>query len=131
MRQCFIPGERLRKCCTATMILACSDTVINLVLRDLADKVQETCNVGILEGHEVVYLNRVECNSPLRVNLQPGSRVPAYCTAIGKLLLAQLPESQRLSLLCNLRLKSLTPNTLTSVARSEERRVGKESVNKC
>src|SRR3546814_19544167 len=75
-----------------------------------------TCNVGILEGHEVVYLNRVECNSPLRVNLQPGSRVPAYCTAIGKLLLAQLPESQRLSLLCNLRLTSLTPKPLTSVA---------------
>jgi DNA-binding IclR family transcriptional regulator len=115
IRQCFIPGERLRKLCTSTLIYAYSDTAISLVLRELADKVQETCNVGVLEGHEVVYLNRVECNSPLRVNLQPGSRVPAYCTAIGKLLLAQIPEPQRLNLLCNLRLKSLTPNTLTNV----------------
>lgn len=115
IRQCFIPGERLRKLCTATLIYACSDTAINLVLRELSDKVQETCNVGVLEGHEVVYLNRVECNSPLRVNLQPGSHVPAYCTAIGKLLLAQIPGPQRLNLLRNLNLKSLTPNTLTNV----------------
>lgn len=116
LRQRFIPGERLRKLSVSALIHTYSDTAINLVLRELAEKVQETCNVGVLDGHEVVYLNRVECNSPLRVNLQPGSRVPAYCTAIGKLLLSQLPEPQRMNLLRNLRLDSLTPNTLTSVA---------------
>jgi len=63
------------------------------ILQGLVDELGETCNLTMLEGAQVVYLDRVETPSPLRVNLQPGSKVPLHCTASGKLLLALLPAA--------------------------------------
>ncbi|MFD2271288.1 IclR family transcriptional regulator C-terminal domain-containing protein [Undibacterium arcticum] len=59
------------------------------------DEIGETCNVSMLDGNAMVYLDRVETPSPLRLNLQPGSHVPLHCTSSGKLLLSQLSRSQR------------------------------------
>ena len=64
------------------------------ILERLVDEVRETSNIGAFEAYEVIYLDRVECDWPLRMHLKTGSRVPAYCTAIGKLLLADLPQEQ-------------------------------------
>ena len=60
----------------------------NAVLARLVEQVAETCNVGILDGDSVLYLDRVESNFPLRAELHPGSRVPVHCTGLGKLFLA-------------------------------------------
>ena len=65
---------------------------IRSILAALVAEVGETCNVGVLDEHEVRYLERVECDAPLRVHIGPGHRVPAHCTALGKLLLATLPH---------------------------------------
>ena len=46
----------------------------------------ETCNFGTLSGSEVIYLDRVESKWPLGLRFAAGSRVPAHCTAIGKLI---------------------------------------------
>lgn len=112
VRQRFFIGTRLRAISLAVLVQTHANTAANLVLRTLVDEVRETCNVGMLDGDEVVYLNRVECDWPLRAQLRPGSRVPAYCTSIGKLLLAHLPEPKQQELLDNLQFRRLTPNTL-------------------
>jgi IclR family transcriptional regulator, acetate operon repressor len=62
----------------------------------------------------VLYLDRMEAPWPLRLDLKPGSKVPAYCTASGKLLLAMmLSREQRSALVRALKVERFTPNTIT------------------
>ena len=61
-----------------------------------------------------MYLDRVETPAPLRFYLHPGSRVPAHCSATGKLFLSQMAPAQRRRLLANVPLEAFTANTLTS-----------------
>jgi DNA-binding IclR family transcriptional regulator len=86
------------------------------ILQRLVDDIGETCNFTILDGAEVVYLDRVETAWPLRMNLQSGSRVPLHCSASGKLLLAHQPRAARDRLLERLPLERFTDNTITSRA---------------
>ncbi|MEQ8322887.1 MAG: IclR family transcriptional regulator [Rhodospirillales bacterium] len=92
----------------------------NAALARLVDKVSETCNVGILDGDSVLYLDRVESNFPLRAELHPGSRVPVHCTGLGKLFLAYLPSRTRKRIIDRIDLKSYTKSTLTSAEALEE-----------
>ena len=73
----------------------------------------ESCNLTVLNGTEVTYLDRVESVWPLRVTLQPGSKVPAHCSASGKLFLALMPAAKRERVLRELTFARLTENTLT------------------
>lgn len=84
------------------------------ILQSLVDDIGETCNFTILDGAEVVYLDRVETAWPLRMNLQTGSRVPLHCSASGKLLLAHLPKAARERLLERLPLERFTDSTITA-----------------
>jgi len=83
------------------------------ILSRLAGEVGETVNLTMLEHGEVVYLDRVESAWPLRMALQPGSRVPLHCTASGKLLLALLPTARRRRIVAQLPLTRHTDNTIT------------------
>ncbi len=85
------------------------------VLRNLVDATGETCNVGILDRDEVVYIERVECDWPLRLQFGPGSRVPVHATAIGKLMLAHLPSRTRTRILTSQILTRYTENTVTDM----------------
>lgn len=87
------------------------------VLEQLVSEVRETCNIGVMEAFDVVYIDRVECDWPLRMHLQAGSRLPAYCTAIGKLLLAARPADHIDDYLRHVPLTRLTANTITSRTR--------------
>lgn len=87
------------------------------VLQGLVDEVGETCNFTMLDGNEVVYLDRVEAHWPLRLMLAPGSHVPLHCTASGKLFLALMPAARRRRLLDAASLKRLTRNTITDKRR--------------
>src|SRR5262249_33457244 len=49
---------------------------VHAVLTELVDDVEETCNVGVLDGLEFLYVERIECRWSLRVHLQTGSRLP-------------------------------------------------------
>ncbi|MBT6096353.1 MAG: IclR family transcriptional regulator [Rhodospirillaceae bacterium] len=93
---------------------------IHSVLKQLVADIGETCNIGVLERDEIVYIDRVECDWPLRLQLSAGSRVPKHATAIGKLLLAHLPSRTRKRILEAAPLASLTDNTITDPARLEE-----------
>ncbi|WP_336492420.1 IclR family transcriptional regulator [Methylobacterium nigriterrae] len=83
--------------------------ILQRVARDLG----ESCNLTVLEGSEVMYLDRVEAALPLRVAFQKGSRVPAHCSASGKMFLAMMSPAKRERLLGTLSLDRYTPNTLT------------------
>ena len=86
------------------------------IMRELVERVRESCNLAILHGNDVLYLERVECDWPLRMQLQAGSRVPIHCTASGKLLLAHLGTAKQRKFLQALRLEKYTANTITSAA---------------
>lgn len=84
------------------------------ILKALVDAVGETCNLTTFVGSDVYYLDRVETRWPLRLHLEPGSRVPVHCTASGKLFLAHMDKRHRDALLDTLKLEAHTPATLTS-----------------
>jgi len=67
-------------------------------LSRLSQATDETCNLGVLDGREVLYLIMKQSSHPLQVSGQVGKRLPAHCTAIGKALLSGLSreEIQRL-----------------------------------
>ncbi len=85
------------------------------ILRALVERIGETCNFTMLAGAEVFYIDRVESAWPLRLHLEPGSRVPLHCTASGKLFLSEMPAEQRRRVLSARPLAAATPNTLTAL----------------
>lgn len=93
---------------------------IRRVLAALASESGETCNVGILDKDEVVYIERVEGPSPLRLQLDVGSRVPIHCTAIGKLMMAHQHKNIRNRFLNACPLEKYTGTTLTDAAALEQ-----------
>ncbi len=82
------------------------------ILASLVESIGETCNLTTLVGTEVLYLDRVETRWPLRLALEPGSRVPLHCTASGKLLLAAMPKETQERVLATLQLTANTSNTI-------------------
>jgi DNA-binding IclR family transcriptional regulator len=100
------------------------------ILRQLVGEIAETCNLTMIDGGEVIYLDRVESAWPLRMTLQPGSRVPLHCTASGKLLLALLPAGRRKRIVDALPLPRFTDRTIVDRRRLAEElaRVRRERV---
>jgi len=88
---------------------------VHAVLMRVVDRIQESCNLGILDRNEVVYIDRVECNWPLRTVITVGTRVPLHCTSSGKLFLAHMMAGRRRKLLQALPLERRTPNTIVEV----------------
>ena len=108
-------GARLRRLAENLLRNDTAHGARRAVLRRLMDEVGESCNITTFSGGEVLYLDRVETAAPLRFYLHPGSRVPAHCSASGKLFLSQLTPAQRRRLLAHVTLERYTPNTLTDV----------------
>ncbi|MET1155938.1 IclR family transcriptional regulator C-terminal domain-containing protein [Arthrobacter sp.] len=69
------------------------------VAESVARECDETVHVGILEGPDVVYVCKVDSTQSVRMVSRMGGRVPASCTAVGKILLAHLAEADRSRLL--------------------------------
>ena len=65
------------------------------VLADLREQTGESSQVGVLDGLEVVYVDRLEWPHSLRLFNETGRRVPVHCTSSGKVLLAHLPDHER------------------------------------
>lgn len=68
----------------------------NAVLDELSSKIGETLHLGELDGDEIVHLAKRDARHTLRLVGEVGARAPAYCTALGKVLLAHL-EPERLA----------------------------------
>lgn len=123
-------GSRLRRLAENLLLHDVQHGARRAVLRALVEEVGESCNLTALSGNEVVYLDRVETAAPLRFYLHPGSRVPAHCSASGKVFLAQMTREQRRRLLAHAPLERCTANTLTDLDKLERelRRVQREGM---
>ena len=71
-------------------------------------------NLGILDRHEVVYIEKIDISRNLRLYAQIGMRVPAHCSSLGKVLLSSLPGDDLDYLLQSIRLEVYTKNTIDS-----------------
>jgi DNA-binding IclR family transcriptional regulator len=85
-------------------------------MRELRDRFNETVNLGGLEGAEVVYLDMAESSHSLRMLARVGARDPVHSTALGKAMVAYLPEDRWEAHLPD-PLSAATKNTITSIAK--------------
>jgi IclR family pca regulon transcriptional regulator len=63
-------------------------------LDEVSRQVHESCSASVLDGDDIVYVCRSAQNRILSISLMVGTRLPAYCTAMGQVLLAGLPSSE-------------------------------------
>jgi len=82
-------------------------------LKELINKCNETVHLGVLEEEEVLYLAKEESSQTIRMCSYVGKRAPVHCTALGKVLLAYLPEGERKKILCKKEFPRLTEKTIT------------------
>jgi IclR family acetate operon transcriptional repressor len=87
----------------------------------LVDEIGETCNLTMLDGNEVAYIDRVETNANVRLHMYAGSRVPLHCTASGKLFLASMPLDEVSRLIGPGPYHRYTERTITSPAALERK----------
>lgn len=83
-------------------------------LKALAQELQLTCHLGVMEGSEAVYLLKVEGNSSIQVNTWVGKRLSLHSSSLGKVLLAWLPEQALEKKLSHIGWQTKTASTLTS-----------------
>ncbi|MET0658388.1 MAG: IclR family transcriptional regulator C-terminal domain-containing protein [Steroidobacteraceae bacterium] len=84
-------------------------------LESLADELQESCSGSVLDGTKIVYVARAGQHRIMSVRLMTGSRLPAYCTSMGRALLAWLPAEQARDILLASERQELTKRTITDV----------------
>jgi len=84
------------------------------VAEELAEELGETVHMGVLEERSAVYVLKIESRYTIRMYSRVGRRIPLYCTAIGKVLLAYSSESERESLLKGIQILAFTRKTITS-----------------
>jgi IclR family transcriptional regulator, pca regulon regulatory protein len=82
-------------------------------LEHLTEVLHESSSLSVLDGEQIVYIARSATKRVMSVALSVGSRLPAYCTSMGRVLLAALPEKEFSAYLDRVILKALTPKTLT------------------
>ncbi len=85
------------------------------VMEGLAEQVKESCSAAALVGTDIVYVLRVSTHKIMSINLGVGSRLPAYCTSMGRMLLADLPDEQIVQRLADSNRQALTRHTLTDI----------------
>ncbi len=116
-RRRVIEGERLVRLGLDTLQAAAGSGTRHAILATLAARTGESCNLGVVADGQVVYIDRVESQWPLGLRFEAGSRVPLHCTAIGKLMLSQMPEEMLESHLAGGGLARYTTGTITDAKR--------------
>lgn len=85
------------------------------LLENLRDRLGESCSLGVLDGADVLYVARASQSRIMAIGLHVGSRLPAWCTSMGRILLAAMPADQRDALLPPVPLPQRTPHTIASL----------------
>lgn len=80
-------------------------------LDQLSEQIGQSCSVAILDEAEIVYIARAAQRRVMSIGLMPGSRLPAHCTSMGRVLLAALPEDEARAMIES---ADLTPRTVHS-----------------
>ena len=88
--------------------------IVQPELHRLAYALKEASSAGVLDGADVICIAATSAGRVVSSTLQPGTRVPAYCTANGRVLLSALPQQEVDAWIAKQTLAPLTPNTVTS-----------------
>lgn len=86
------------------------------LLENLRDAVGESCSLGVLDGADVLYVARASRSRIMTIDLHVGSRLPAWCTSMGRVLLAALPPGERDALIPPSPLPPRTPHSASDRA---------------
>ncbi|MEO5935032.1 MAG: IclR family transcriptional regulator C-terminal domain-containing protein [Duganella sp.] len=89
-------------------------------LNDISRTLNESSSMAVLEDGEVLYVARASTARVMSVALNTGSRLPAYCTSLGRVMLAHLPPDELERYLAKTKLRAMTENTVTNPKRLRE-----------
>lgn len=101
---------RLGTACLVTMPLP---QMVQPLLDQLSDVLGESSSVSILDGDEIVYVARAAQRKVMSISLMAGTRLPAFCTSMGRIMLAALPEAEARQLIAKGNRAARTPRTTT------------------
>lgn len=90
------------------------------IMSEVVNKTQESCSAGVLDGTEMVFVARVQIERIMTVGLSVGSRLPAYCGSMGRILLASLPKERLEEVLENTTIERRTPYTVRNMVELRE-----------
>ena|SRR6202790_2140050 len=96
----------------ASMPLA---TAAQPVLERVSHELHESCSISTLDRSDIIYVARANVTRIMSIDLGVGSRLPAFCTSMGRILLATLPEEALEAYLTQTELKRFTERTITAV----------------
>jgi IclR family transcriptional regulator, pca regulon regulatory protein len=85
------------------------------ILEHLSQILHESCSVALLDGIEIVYVARAHVSRIMAIELGVGTRLPAFCTSMGKVLLANLAASELEGLLPRIEFTRYTERTVNSI----------------
>jgi IclR family pca regulon transcriptional regulator len=101
---------------SSTSVIAAAQPILERITGVLG----ESASMSMLDGDQIVYVARSAASRVLSVGLSVGSRLPAYCTSMGRVLLAALPQDQLDTYLRNLKPRRYTSKTITDPERLRE-----------
>lgn len=90
------------------------------LLNELHAELGLTVHLGILDGSDVIYVEKMDINRNLRIYAQIGMRVPAHCSSLGKCLLSRLSGDELEYLFYRRKLERYTPNTIVALSDLKE-----------
>lgn len=109
----YLPGARMRRLAGGVLSSTQIKTARLSILTQMSHSIGETCNIALPDSDAMVYLERVETEWPLRIQLPPGTRVPMYCTASGKMYLSTLTSRALEAYIASVDLEKRTTQTFT------------------
>lgn len=82
-------------------------------MEKLAEQVQESCSLSTNEGHDIIYIARVQTKRIMTISLGVGTRLPIHCTSMGRVIISQMNSEDKEKLMQSLELKAFTEKTIT------------------
>jgi IclR family transcriptional regulator, pca regulon regulatory protein len=90
-------------------------TAAQPILEHLSQILHESCSIALLDGTDIVYIARANVTRIMAIDLGVGTRLPAFCTSMGRVLLANLPPEELENTLMRIEFTRYTDKTLTSM----------------
>ncbi|WP_313893419.1 IclR family transcriptional regulator C-terminal domain-containing protein [Psychrobacillus sp.] len=87
-------------------------SIAHSFMRDFVNKTGESCSISILDGTDIIYVARVSTKRIMSINIDVGSRLPAYATSMGHVLLAYLPKAELEKYLDTIKFEKFTEKTI-------------------
>ncbi|OBV37550.1 IclR family transcriptional regulator domain-containing protein [Janthinobacterium psychrotolerans] len=85
------------------------------LLEELMQALRQSCSATVLDGDDIVYVVRLSAHRTMSINLGIGSRLPSYCTSMGRVLLSNLAPDALRARLSNMALLKVTPATKVDI----------------